>query len=141
MSEKISLQSIIESVLEEKGVDPKEQNDQVRLRRALARLMERLGSNIEVLKNDGRIIEFDELEVPTIKVLLSWLYSNEGIIDKFVNTRQRNKVFSSNEVIDFIHSLYDEIAKDDCKFHSNGTSVPPKRNGYSILTGTKYRFV
>ena len=25
-----------------------------------------------------------------------------------------------------------------CKFRSNGTSVPPKRNGYSILNGTKY---
>ena len=29
----------------------------------------------------------------------------------------------------------------DCKFRSNGTSVPLRRNGYSILTGTKYRFV
>ena len=27
-----------------------------------------------------------------------------------------------------------------CKLRSNGTSVPPKRNGYSILIGTKYRF-
>ncbi len=27
-----------------------------------------------------------------------------------------------------------------CKLRSNGTSVPPKRNGYSILNGTKYRF-
>lgn len=113
MSEKISLLGVIKRVLEEKGMEPNDATNQRNLQRAFDRLMERLGSNTEVIKNGGRTMAFDQLEVPVIKVLLSKLYSGEGVIGEFVNERHRNKKFSSGDVIKFIYSLCDEIAKDD----------------------------
>lgn len=113
MSEKISLKKIIESVLEEKGEEVDEPNNQVRLRRAFSSLLERLGGDKNVIKGGGKNMEFDEFEAPIIKALLLQLHSGNGIIAEFANSRHRNKGFSSDEVIRFIHSLCDEMDKDD----------------------------
>ncbi len=58
---------------------------------------------------------------------------------KFIRTYLENpSSLSTKECNKFQAVLQEEHI--DCKLRSNGTSVPPKRNGYSILNGTKYRF-
>lgn len=124
MQKKVFLKQIIESVLSDidaenyteeeynKYEDDFEKNTR-QLYRKFDRLLERLGSNKEVLKDGGKNMEFDELDAPIIKTLVAQLYSGEGIIAEFVSARNENKQFSSNDVIKFIHALYDEVAKDD----------------------------
>lgn len=124
MQGKVTLKDIIESVLSDIDTDnftlqeynqyenDKEKNTRS-LYRKFERLLERLGSNKEVLKDGGRTMEFDELDAPIIKALISQLYSGQGIIAEFVNARNESRQFSSNDVIEFIHALCDEVEKDD----------------------------
>lgn len=109
---KISLEEIIKMVLDDKalGYDKCGDTNVRRLRRAFERLLERLGSNKEVFKQNG-VIAFSEWEVPFMKSLLSQLYSNEGIIANFVNSGKKNIKFSSNEVRNFLDILLKEAEK------------------------------
>lgn len=113
MQKIISLQEIIESVLNDKGVEYEKMNDSTvrSLRRAFDKLIERLGSDKETLKHGGRTIEFDELDIPFMKVLVSKLYENSGLIADFTHERNKNKPFSSMDVHKLIQSLIDEAAK------------------------------
>lgn len=113
MQKKISLQKIIESVLDDKGVEYDKTNDAnvQSLRRAFYKLLERLGSDKEVLKCGKRNIEFKEAEVPFMKVVFSQLYEKNGIIDEFINEKNEHKKFSSRDVHKLIQDLLDEADK------------------------------
>lgn len=113
MSKKVSLQEIIESVLGDKGVEYDIANDSTvrSLQRAFDRLIEKLGSDKEVLKHGGRNIEFEESEIPFMKVLISQLYDGRGLIGEFANDGNRNRLFSSKDVRELIQSLIDEAEK------------------------------
>ena len=124
MPEKVTLKQIIVSILTDVDTDNyseeeynQYENDLEKNVRKIYRKMDTLfgalGSSKDVLKGDGNRMEFDELEVPIIKVLITQLYTGQGIIAEFVNSRKNGTKFSSNDVIDFIHALCDEIAKDD----------------------------
>lgn len=110
MKNKITLKTIIESVLEDKNVKDDSNTYEANIKylnRAFTRLIEKLGNDKETLKRGERYFEFEESEVPFMKVLLSQLYDNKGIIAEFTNERKRNKKFSSIEVYEFIESLKD----------------------------------
>lgn len=110
MKNKITLKTIIESVLEDKNVKDDSNTYEANIKnlnRAFTRLIEKLGNDKEILKRGERYFEFEESEVPFMKVLLSQLYDNKGIIAEFTNERKRNKKFSSIEVYEFIESLKD----------------------------------
>lgn len=124
MPEKVTLKDIINRVLDD--IDEKNhirekynryenyrESSIRKLYRKMNDLFEALGSNKEVLKDGGTRMEFDELDVPVIKVLITQLYTGQGIIAEFVNSRKNGTKFSSNDVIKFIQTLCDEVAKDD----------------------------
>lgn len=113
MSKKVSLQTIIKSVLDDKGVKYDIANDSTvrSVRRAFDRLIGKLGSDKEVLKYGGRNMEFEEPEIPFMKVLISQLYDGSGLIGEFANECNRNKAFSSKDVRELIQSLIDEAEK------------------------------
>ena len=113
MPDKISLQEIIEDVLDDKKVAYEKTNDSnVRtLRRAFNRLIERLGSDKEMLQKGGNF-EFHKSEVPFMKVLIGQLYDGRGLIAHFTNERNRNMNFSARDVRGLIQSLLDEADKD-----------------------------
>lgn len=122
MQGKVTLKDIIEDVLaNDSGIRVEKHSNYENVResnirqlyRKFERLFERLGGDKEVLKDGGKNIEFDKLDVPIIKALISQLNSGQGIIAEFVNVRNGNKQFSSNDVIKFIHALRNEVAKDD----------------------------
>lgn len=110
----VSLQKIIDMVLEEAhntSVDDLEK-DKRNLYRKFERLIEKLGADKETVKKGGRNYEFRETDVPFMKVLLSQLYSNQGIVAEFVNRKKRNEPFSSKEVWDLINALLDTAEED-----------------------------
>jgi hypothetical protein len=113
MQDKVSLQKIIEIVLEDKGVEYEKSNDSnVRsIRRAFDRLIERLGSDKEFLKNRGRNIKFCKEEVSFMKVIIGQLYDHRGLVAKFSEKHIKNKEFSSSDVHELIQSLLDEAGK------------------------------
>lgn len=113
MQKKISLQKIIESVLDDKNVVYDITNDAnvQSLRRAFYKLIEKLGSDKEVLKHGGKYMEFEESEVPFLKVIFSQLYDKKGIIDKFINEKSEHKKFSVRDVHKLIQELLDEAEK------------------------------
>jgi hypothetical protein len=113
MPDKISLQGIIEGVLDDKGVAYEATNDSnVRtLRRAFNRLIERLGGDKEMLQKGGSF-EFHESEVPFMKVVIGQLYDGRGLIAQFTNERNLNMNFSSKDVSELIRSLVKEADKD-----------------------------
>lgn len=124
MPKKVTLKQIIESVLTDTDTEnlSEEEYNQYeknldkntrKLYRKFNKLVELLGSNIDALKDGGKYIEFDELDVPIIKVLISQICTDESIIAEFVNARKSNTEFSSNDVIKIIQKLCDEISKDD----------------------------
>lgn len=120
MQEKVTLKDIIENVLiNDSGIKPEKYNKYQdfidsrtrQLYRKFERLIERLGSNKEILKAGGRTMEFDEAEVPFMKVLLTQLRDNKGIIAEFTNDDSTNRKFSSKDIHDLIQSLIDEADK------------------------------
>ena len=116
MKNKITLKTIIESVLEDKNVKDDSNTYEANIKnlnRAFTRLIEKLGNDKETLKRGERYFEFEESEVPFMKVLLSQLYDNKGIIAEFTNERKRNKKFNSADVIELIESLKDIADNED----------------------------
>ncbi len=114
MKEKFSLVQIIKMVLDDKGVEyENSSNDSniVFLRRAFYRLIERLGSDKELLKNGEKTIEFEESEVPFMKVILSQLYGNRGLIADLSNELNGNKAFSEKKIRELIQAVIDEADK------------------------------
>lgn len=85
------------------------------LYRKFAKLISLLGGDKDILKNGGKYIEFDESAAPAIRVLMSQLYTEKGIIAEFVKTHKYKPKFSSNDVIEFIQTLRDEASKDDTR--------------------------
>ena len=112
MKKDITLDEIIKEVLREKGREYDQSNDSnaVALRRAFFRLIERLGSDKEVFKVNGKYL-FNETEIPFMKSLLIQLYGNTGVIADFVNKGKKNKKFSSKEVREFLDTLNQEAEK------------------------------
>lgn len=122
MQGKVTLKEIIESIFSDVDTDnltegEYNQYDDDRekytrkLYRKFERLLERLGSDKEILKAGGRTMEFNEAEVPFMKVLLTQLLDNESIIAKFTNDATASKKFSSSDIHDLIQSLIDEADK------------------------------
>lgn len=56
-------------------------------------------------------MEFEESEVPFLKVIFSQLYDKKGIIDKFINEKSEHKKFSVRDVHKLIQELLDEAEK------------------------------
>lgn len=122
MQGKVTLKNIIESVLSDIDTDSftaqeidqyeddKEKNTR-KLYRKFERLLERLGTDKEILKAGGRTMSFNESEVPFMKVLLTQLLVNKGIIAEFTNDAGASKKFSSRDIHDLIQSLIDEADK------------------------------
>ena len=112
--ETVSLQQIIDMVLEEtpntSGLDNYD-NEKRRLYRKFERLIEKLGADKETVKKGSRNYEFPETEVPVMKVLLSQLYSEHGVVAEFVNRKERKDRFSSENVEELIDSLLNEVNK------------------------------
>ena len=110
MKDKISLQEIIEKVLNDKGIDYEKMNDANvrRLRRAFDKLIERLGSNKEILKDSEGNFLFQKEDVPFMKIIIEQLYDENGLISKFLN---KNTYFSSKDVRNLIQSIIDEADK------------------------------
>lgn len=124
MQEKVTLKQIIDSVLINVDTESPSNNisdtyenalesNRRTMYRKLDRLLELLGSSKESLKRGGKLMEFDEIEARVMKVLLSQIYSDKGVIAAFVNKRKRGNQFSSEEVRTFIQMLLDEAEKDD----------------------------
>lgn len=109
----ISLDSIIRKFLQSKGAINNESGSDssiVTLRRTFYRLLERLGSDREVLKENGKYL-FAEEEAPFMMALLTQLYDNHGIIADFVNGTKKGERFSAREVHEFLDTLKEEIEK------------------------------
>jgi len=72
MKDQVSLQSIINMVLKEKGIidnNSKEANERA-LRRTFERFVTNLGGDIELLKNEnGRFVIYND-DIPFMKMLL-----------------------------------------------------------------------
>ena len=110
--ETVSLQKIIDMVLEEApnaSVVDTLDNDKRNLYRQFNRLIEKLSASKVAVKKGGRNYEFSITEVTFVKVLLSQMYSNQGVIAEFL---KKNGDFSSKDVCDLITSLLDEAKKD-----------------------------
>ena len=113
--ETVSLQKIIDMVLEEApstSVVDNYDNEKRTLYRKFERLIEKLGANKETVKKGGRKYEFRETEVPWMKVILSQLHTDHGVIAEFVNRKKRKNRFSSKEVRELIQSILDEMDKN-----------------------------
>lgn len=113
MKKKTTLKTIIEYVLDDKNISYNKTDDATvkSLSRAFYKFIEKLGSDKEMLKCGGHNYEFVESEVPFMKIIISQLYDNKGIIAEFTNGRKGNKVFSSKDVYDLIESLGKEADK------------------------------
>lgn len=104
MSKKIPLQHIIEMVLKEKKIPSDDSNIQ-NVRRRFYTLLESIGGNKEALKAGGRKVEFDELELPFIKVIIRQLYDRKGLI---ANLLDEKSDISSIDIRNLIQSIIDE---------------------------------
>lgn len=111
MSTVYSLSKIIRLVLEEKKCDYGYESEEKNLRRHFNKLVERLGTNVDALKKDGKTMIFSEAEVPFMKILLSQFYDKKGIIYEFTTDKSTNKKFSPEEVHNLIQQLLDEADK------------------------------
>lgn len=115
MSDKISLQEIIENVLADNGIDYESINDSNvrRLRRTFDRLIERLGSDKEILKDkDGNFL-FRKSDKSFMKNLINQLNDDDSSIAKFTKGRTSEINFSPNEVRKLIQSILDEADKNE----------------------------
>lgn len=81
------------------------------LRRHFDKLVQRLGTDVDTLKKDGKTISFSEADVPFMKVLLSQFHHKKGIIYEFTTDKSNKKKFSSKEVHDLFQELLDEADK------------------------------
>ena len=107
MSQKVSLQKIIDVVLEEKGMRDYVGYDSIvrSVRRGFDKLLESLGGSKEELKDDGRKISFDESDVPFMKVIIEQLYEKKGMMANFLDEGSN---VSSTDVRDLIMSIIEE---------------------------------
>lgn len=105
MSKQISLQRIIEEVLNEKGITI-DDNCVRFLRRKFDGFLERMGGNKSILKGTGRTISFDESEISFIKVIMSQLYDNEGLIAHFLDKKLSD--INSKDIHNMIQAIIDE---------------------------------
>lgn len=113
MKKKITLRTIIESVIDDNGGGSVSRESDIRgLSRKFFKLIEKLGSDKEVLKQENNHFEFDESEVPFMKVIISQLYNDKGIIARFTNDRKQNGGYSSDDVHELIQSLINEADKE-----------------------------
>ena len=108
MSKKISLQKIIEATLTEKGVALDESIIRS-LRRDFERLIKKMGGDKAQIKSKNGKIEFDESEVPFIKVIMRQLYDKKGLVAKFTN---EHTDISSSDIHKLIQSIIDEEDKN-----------------------------
>lgn len=139
MSDKISLQEIIESVLADNGIDYESINDSNvrRLRRAFDKFIARLGSDKEILKDkDGKFL-LRKSDNPFMKILINQLNDDNSPIAKFTKGRTSEINFSPKEVRELIQSIIDEADKNGANknelediafFFSNIFSFSPLRS-------------
>lgn len=123
MEKKYSLKGIIDDVLEEKykekeycedfvDEDDTWDNDERRLRRNFYGLLEKLGTNKDLLKADGDIFSFEEKEYYFIKYIFTQLYDKKGIIYDFARSSNKGKKFKSRDVHKMIQELCDEAERE-----------------------------
>ncbi len=114
LSKQVSLRKIIVSVLEDNNVSKEKsysfEADIKRVRRGFEKLVEKLGGDVNNLK-DGKNFEFDESSVPFMKVLLNNIYKEKGIIADFLNDKESTKNFSSAKVHYLIQQIIDDSEK------------------------------
>lgn len=111
MSTSYSSSRIIRLVLEEKECNYGYESEEKSLRRHFSKLVEKLGTNVDALKKDGKTISFSEAEVPFLKILLSQFYDKKGIIYEFTTDKSTNQKFSLEEVHSLIQQLIDEAER------------------------------
>lgn len=112
---KRSLGSIIKEVLIENDLHDDDSSVK-QCRRGFTRLIEKLGGNIDDMKNSKNVIEFDEAEVPGIKFLLRNIFiSGDNSIGDFLYSKDKD--FSAEEARKFI----DYVASELCASEKVGT--------------------
>lgn len=133
----ISLRHIIKTVVEEYGVYKNgDEESLIRdMQRKFNKLITKLGCDVNVLKRNGKNFNFKEEEIPTIKVILSQIIHNEGIISDFVNDRDDD--YSIEKIHAMIQELINEAEKagmgeNDLKYTAaflcNVFSLSPQRS-------------
>lgn len=127
---KRSLGSVIKEMLNEEKF-PDDESYIKQCRRNFARLIEKLGGSIDDMKNSKNVIEFEEAEVPVIKVLLKSVFmSSDNPVGKFLFSKD-NDDFSAEDAAKFIEYIVTEsyVAANDAtkekmvKFLSDDTMV------------------
>lgn len=118
MADKITLKKIIEDVLMDKGIvyenankNASESNERS-LRRAFDRLIEKLGSDKEILKGSEGKFLFEEADIPFLKIIIEQLLDKDSPIAKFTNRSCKDINFSPEDVRQLIQSILDEANKN-----------------------------
>ena len=102
-----SLQKLIEAVLTENGLEHEESYTR-RMRRGFEGLLKNLGGSIDGAKAGGRIIEFNDDEVPFIKTILWQIYEGNGIVAKVADERVK---ISTDDIHNLIQAVIDDAEK------------------------------
>lgn len=110
-SQKVSLRSIIMSVLEENSNADTYEADQKKLQRGFKKLITKIDGDPQELK-DGKNFSFSKDEVTFIKVILTKILKEKGVISEIVNDKELNDHFSSSKIHNFIQSVIDELDKE-----------------------------
>lgn len=107
---KVSLLSIIKSFLGEVLGDNDSINVSIRaLQRQFNALIEKFGCSVDMLKANGRTFEFNESEIPFLRVIISQLYYKKGVIFEIVNSDK--EYYTSKQIHELIQNIIDEGEK------------------------------
>lgn len=124
-----SLESIIKEVLNDMNIDDDTYEAKIMMcHRKFNRLINRLGGDIDDMKDSSNKILFEENQVEVIKFILKQILSpNDNIIKKFSSSKDKD--VSANEVEQFIQDVADEFCSNEesCnKELGNGESCDEK---------------
>ena len=107
----LSLQKIIDMVLDEqKNYVADRDNEKRNLYRKFEKIIDKLGMDKESVKKGNRNYEFSEVEVPSIKFILTKLLMDQGPIARFV---KKNADFSSKEIKELVQDILNEVEKEE----------------------------
>ena len=108
-----SLESIIKEVLNDMNFDDDTYEAKIMMcHRKFNRLINRLGGDIDDMKDSSNKILFEENQVKVIKFILKQILSpNDNIIKKFSSSKDKD--VSANEVEQFIQDVADEFCSNE----------------------------